>query len=77
MIEDRIDVLIEKYMKCIKDDLLIIGNDRRVINNKSDDYSEFYKELCLIDIFEKEKEIELVKDFIRSMEYAKTGEFND
>ena len=56
MIKDRIDDLIEKYRKCIKDDLLIIENNRRYL---------------------EEKEIELFKEFIKSLEYAKTGEFND
>ena len=74
MIEDRINDLIKKYRKCIKDDLLIIENNRRNLNDESDNHSDSYNELCLIEIFEKEKEIELVKDFIESLEYAKTGE---
>ncbi len=74
MIEERIDDLIKKYRKCIKDDLLIIENNRMALNDKSDNHSDSYNELCLIEIYEKEKEIELVKDFIESLEYAKTGE---
>ena len=75
MIEERIDDLIKKYRKCIKDDLLIIENNRMALNDKSDNHSDSYNELCLIEIYEKEKEIELVKDFIESLEYAKTGEW--
>lgn len=77
MIEDRIDDLIKKYRKCIKDDLLIIENNRRYLDDKSDDHSESYNEMCLLNIFDKEKEIELYKDVIQQLEYAKTGEFND
>lgn len=77
MIEDRIDDLIEKYRKCIKDDMLIIENNRRYLNDKSDDHSEAYEEMCLLNIFDKEKEIELFKDVIEQLEYVKTGEFND
>ena len=77
MIEDRINNLIEKYRKCIKDDLLIIENNRRALNDKSDNHSESYNEMCLLNIFDKEKEVELFKEFIESLEYAKTGEFND
>lgn len=81
MIEERIDDLIKKYrkcikddLKCIKDDLLIIENNRRDLNDKSNDHSESYNEMCLLNIFDKEKEIELFKEFIESLEYAKTGE---
>lgn len=77
MIEDRINDLIEKYRKCIKDDLLIIENNRRYLDDKSDNHSESYNEMCLLNIFDKEKEIELYKDVIEQLEYAKTGEFND
>lgn len=77
MVEDRIDDLIKKYRKCIKDDLLIIENNRMVLNDKSDNHSDSYEEMCLLNIFDKEKEIELFKEFIESLEYAKTGEFND
>lgn len=77
MIEKRIDDLIEKYRKCIKDDLLIIEINRKYLDDKSDDHSESYNEMCLLNIFDKEKEIELFKEFIESLEYAKTGEFND
>lgn len=77
MIEERIDDLIEKYRKCIKDDLLIIENNRRYLNDKSDDHSEAYEKMCLLNIFDKEKEIELFKDVIEQLEYVKTGEFND
>lgn len=77
MIDERIDDLIEKYRKCIKDDLLIIENDKRYLNDKSDDHSESYEGMCLLNIFDKEKEIELFKEFIESLEYAKKGEFND
>lgn len=57
--------------------MLIIENNRRYINDKSDDHSEAYEGMCLLSIFDKEKEIELIKDFIESLEYAKTGEEND
>lgn len=77
MIDERIDDLIEKYRKCIKDDLLIIENDKRYLNDKSDDHSESYNEMCLLNIFDKEKEIKLFKEFIELLEYAKKGEFND
>ena len=77
MIEDRINDLIEKYRKCIKDDMLIIEINRRYLDDKSDDHSESYNEMCLLNIFDKEKEIELFKEFIELLEYAKTGEFND
>ena len=77
MIEDRIDDLIKKYRKCIKDDLLIIENNRKYLDDKSDDYSDAYEGMCLLNIFDKEKEIELFKEVIESLEYAKTGEFND
>ena len=77
MVEDRIDDLIKKYRTCIKDDLLIIENNRMVLNDKSDNHSDSYEEMCLLNIFDKEKEIELFKEFIESLEYAKTGEFND
>jgi hypothetical protein len=77
MIEERIDDLIEKYRKCIKDDMLIIEINRRYLDDKSDDHSESYNEMCLLNIFDKEKEIELYKDVIEQLEYAKTGEFND
>lgn len=77
MIEDRIDDLIEKYRKCIKDDMLIIENNRRYLDDKSDDHSEYYEGMCLLNIFDKEKEIELFKEFIEQLEYVKTGEFND
>lgn len=77
MIEDRIDDLIKKYRKCIKDDMLIIENNRRYIDDKSDDHSDAYEGMCLLNIFDKEKEIELYKDVIEQLEYAKTGEFND
>lgn len=77
MIEDRIDDLIKKYRKCIKDDMLIIEINRRCLDDKSDDHSESYNEMCLLNIFDKEKEIELFKEFIESLEYVKTGEFND
>ena len=76
-IEDRIDDLIEKYRKCIKDDLLIIENNRRYLDDKSDNHSESYEEMCLLNIFDKEKEIEFCKEFIEQLEYVKTGEFND
>jgi hypothetical protein len=76
-IKNRIDDLIEKYRKCIKDDLLIIEINRRYLDDKSDDHSESYNEMCLLNIFDKEKEIELFKEVIESLEYAKTGEFND
>ena len=77
MIECRIDDLIEKYRKCIKDDLLIIENNRKYLDDKSDGHSDAYEGMCLLNIFDKEKEIELFKEFIESLEYAKTGEFND
>lgn len=77
MNDERIDDLIEKYRKCIKDDLLIIDNDKRYLNDKSDDHSESYNEMCLLNIFDKEKEIKLFKEFIELLEYAKKGEFND
>lgn len=34
MIEDRINDLIKKYRKCIKDDLLIIENNRKYLDDK-------------------------------------------
>lgn len=74
MIKDRIDDLIEKYRKCIKDDLLIIEINRRYLDDKSDDHSEAYEGMCLLNIFDKEKEIELYKDVIEQLEYVKTGE---
>lgn len=74
MIEKRIDDLIKKYRKCIKDDMLIIENNRRTLDDKSDNHSETYNEMCLLNIFDKEKEIGLFKEFIESLEYAKTGE---
>lgn len=74
MIEERIDDLIEKYRKCIKDDLLIIKINRKCLDDKSDNHSESYNEMCLLNIFDKEKEIELYKDVIEQLEYAKTGE---
>lgn len=77
IIEDRINDLIKKYRKCIKDDLLIIENNRKYLDDKSDDYSESYNEMCLLNIFDKEKEIELFKEVIEQLEYVKTGEFND
>lgn len=77
MIEDRIDDLIKKYRKCIKDDLLIIENNRRTLDDKSDNHSDAYEEMCLLNIFDKEKEIELFKEFIEQLEYVKTGKFND
>lgn len=77
MIENRIDDLIEKYRKCIKVDLLIIENNRRYIDDESDNHSDAYERMCLLNIFDKEKEIELFKEFIESLEYAKAGEFND
>ena len=77
MIEKRIDDLIEKYRKCIKDDLLIIENNRKYLDDKSDNHSDAYEGMCLLNIFDKEKEIELFKEVIESLEYAKTGEFND
>lgn len=77
MIEERIDGLIEKYRKCIKDDMLIIENNRRYLDDKSDNHSDAYEGMCLLNIFDKEKEIELYKDVIEQLEYAKTGEFND
>lgn len=77
MIEDRIDDLIKKYRKCIKDDLLIIKINRKYLDDKSDNHSESYNEMCLLNIFDKEKEIELYKDVIEQLEYVKTGEFND
>lgn len=77
MIEERIDDLIKKYRKCIKDDLLIIENNRKYLDDKSDNHSDAYEGMRLLNIFDKEKEIELFKEFIESLEYAKTGEFND
>lgn len=77
MTEDRINDLIKKYRKCIKDDLLIIENNRKYLDDKSDDHSDAYEGMCLLNIFDKEKEIELFKEFIESLEYVKTGEFND
>lgn len=42
----------------------------------SDD--EIYNaQMVLLKLVDKEKEIELFKEFIESLEYAKTGEFND
>lgn len=73
MIEEIIDDLIKKYRKCIKDDLLIIENNRRYLDDKSDDHSEAYESMCLLNIFDKEKEIELYKDVIEQLEYVKTG----
>lgn len=67
MIEDRINDLIEKYRKCIKDDLLIIENNRRYLDDKSDNHSESYNEMCLLNIYDKEKEIELYKDVIEQL----------
>lgn len=77
MIEERIDDLIKKYRKCIKDDLLIIENNRRTLDDNSDNHSDAYEGMCLLNIFDKEKEIELFKEFIEQLEYVKTGEFND
>lgn len=62
MIEDRIDDLIKKYRKCIKDDLLIIENNRKYLDDKSDDHSDAYEGMCLLNIFDKEKEINIDTD---------------
>lgn len=57
--------------------MLIIENNRKYLDDKNDDHSDAYEGMCLLNIFDKEKEIELFKEFIESLEYVKTGEFND
>ena len=54
--------------------MLIIEINRRYLDDKSDDHSEAYESMCLLNIFDKEKEIELYKDVIEQLEYVKTGE---